>query len=276
MSAALHLGPLVIPGDLVIQMLAVGAGMLLAKHLGTRIARDLESLAWRIVLIGFVCSRLMFVWRYHEAYFSAPLSILDFRDGGWNAPFGYFAAWVYGVWMMKSQPPLRHTLLSGLGIATFIWMAGALLTSLPDSEAVRLTSAPVYTVDGHQITLDEFQEKPTVVNLWATWCPPCRREMPAFEQAQNAHPEVNFVFLNQGESAAQVQEFLAANDLELHHVLLDSKGQVGGQFSRGMLPTTVFFDEKGRLVDIRLGELSYPSLLQRLEMIGAFAAPPPD
>lgn len=271
MSAALHLGPLVVPGELVIQMLAVVAGMLLATQLGKKNARDLESIAWRIVLIGFVSSRLMFVWRYHEAYFASPLGILDFRDGGWNAPFGYFAAWVYGVWMMRSQPPLRRALLSGLGIATFIWMAGTLLTSLPDSEVVRLKSEPVFTVDGKHIALNEFQGKPTVVNLWASWCPPCRREMPAFEQAQNAHPEVNFVFLNQGESAALVQEFLDTNELKLHHVLLDSKGQVGGQFSRGMLPTTIFFDAQGRLVDIRLGELSYPSLLQRLEMIDAIS-----
>lgn len=288
MSAALHLGPLVIPGELIIQMLAVVAGMYLAKHLGLKIARDhkpdiesdlrldlgseVESIAWRIVLVGFICSRLMFVWRYHEAYFASPLDILDFRDGGWNAPFGYFSAWVYGVWVMRSQPLLRRALLSGLGIATFIWMAGTLLTSLPDSDVVRLKSEPVLTVDGKQITLNEFQGKPTVVNLWATWCPPCRREMPAFEQAQNAHPEVNFVFLNQGETASLVQEFLVANELNLHHVLLDSKGQLGGQFSRGMLPTTIFFDAKGRLIDIRMGELSYASLLQRLEMIEAISA----
>lgn len=269
MSVALHLGPLVVPGELIIQILAVVAGMLLATHLSKKAARDMESIAWRIVLIGFVSSRLMFVWRYHEAYLASPLSILDFRDGGWNAPFGYFAAWVYGVWMMRSQPLLRRALLSGLGIATFIWMAGTLLTSLPDSDVVRLKSESISTVDGKQMALDEFQGKPTVVNLWASWCPPCRREMPAFEQAQNDFPEVNFVFLNQGETAAQVEKFLEENQLKLHHVLLDSKGQVGSQFSRGILPTTVFFDAKGRLVDIRLGELSYASLSQRLEMIEA-------
>lgn len=274
MSAVLHLGPLVVPGELIIQILAVGAGVFLAKYLGLKVARDIESIAWRIVLVGFVSSRLMFVSSYHEAYFAAPWGILDFRDGGWNAPFGYFAAWVYGLFMLKSQPLLRRALLSGLGIATIIWMAGMLLTSLPDSEVVRLKSEPLATLDGRQVALEEFQGKPTVVNLWASWCPPCRREMPAFEQAQNAHPEVNFVFLNQGEAAGQVQQFVEDNELKLHHILLDSKGQVGGQFSRGMLPTTLFFDAKGRLVDIRMGELSYPSLLQRLEMMESISVSP--
>src|SRR5690606_16797842 len=113
MNAALQLGPLVIPGELIIQILALGAGLALAKYLGLKAGRDIESLAWRIALIGFASSRLMFVGRYHEAYFAAPLSIFDFRDGGWNAPFGYFAAWVYGVWIMRTQPIIRRALFSG-------------------------------------------------------------------------------------------------------------------------------------------------------------------
>lgn len=266
MNSALQLGSLVIPNELLIQVLAVFTGMLLAKYLGLKISRHIESVAWRIVLIGFVSSRLMFVWRYHAAYFASPLGILDFRDGGWNAPFGYFMAWFYGVVTMKSQPQMRHALLGGLGIATVIWMTGTLLTSLSDSDIVRLKSEPLLTVDGKQIALNEFQGKPTVVNLWASWCPPCAREMPAFEQAQNVYTEVNFVFLNQGETASKVKRFLADNELQLHYVLLDSKGQAGGQFSRGMLPTTLFFDAQGHLVDIRMGELSYASLLQRLKM----------
>lgn len=269
MNAALHLGPVVIPGDLIIQVLAVFAGTLLARYLGLSVARNIESITWRIVLVSFVSSRLMFVWRYHEAYFASPLGILDFRDGGWNAPFGYFVAWLYGVLMMKSNPSLRPALLSGLGVASLIWLAGTLIVLAPDSDQVRLKSEPLFTIDGKEITLNEFQGKPTVVNLWASWCPPCRREMPAFEEAQNAHPDVNFVFLNQGETASSVQQFLHANELLLHHVLLDSKGLVGGQFSRGMLPATLFFDARGRLVNIRMGELSRASLLQRLETINA-------
>src|SRR5690606_34320049 len=103
--------------------------------------------------------------------------VFDLRDGGWNAPFGYFMAWIYGIVMMKLQPQVRHALLGGLGIATIIWMVGILLISLADSDVVRLKSNPLFTVDGKQIALNEFQGKPTVVNLWASWCPPCAREM---------------------------------------------------------------------------------------------------
>src|SRR5690625_5589848 len=45
----------------------------------------------------------------------------------------------------------------------------------------------------------QYQGKPTVINLWATWCPPCRREMPVLEKSQNTYKNVNYVFINQDE-----------------------------------------------------------------------------
>lgn len=267
MNFTLQLGPMVLAGEVLTQIVAVAIGMILATYLGSKITPQLEKLIWKTVIIGFISSRLMFVARYNAAYLADPLEILDIRDGGWNAPFGYFAAWAYGVWKIKTEPKMRRAVLSGLTAATFIWILSLVLTSLGDSEAVRLKSAPLYSLDGDKTALEAFQGKPTVINLWATWCPPCRREMPAFEQAQKNFPQINFVFLNQGESAEQVQTYLQDHQLELHNVLLDSKGEAGSQFSRSMLPTTIFFDAKGRLVDIRLGELSYPSLLQRLERL---------
>ncbi|WP_459655422.1 TlpA family protein disulfide reductase, partial [Achromobacter xylosoxidans] len=69
--------------------------------------------------------------------------------------------------------------------------------------------------------LAAFQGKPTVVNLWASWCPPCRREMPAFEQAQAANPDIHFVFLNQGEAASTVRQYLDEHAPSLANALLD-------------------------------------------------------
>lgn len=104
-----------------------------------------------------------------------------------------------------------------------------------------------------------------VVNLWATWCAPCRREMPVLQQAQAARPEVHFVFLNQGESAERVLAFLGSQQLPLRNVLLDAHGQAGAQLGHRALPTTLFYDASGRLVDTRVGELSHATLAQRLE-----------
>ena len=115
--------------------------------------------------------------------------------------------------------------------------------------------------------LAQFEGKPTVINLWATWCPPCVREMPVLHEAQAAKPEVNFVFINQGESAQRIGSWLAARNLPLRNVLLDTKGQALSAFNQRGLPTTLFFDAKGRLVGTRTGELSAASLAEKLKSI---------
>ena len=118
--------------------------------------------------------------------------------------------------------------------------------------------------DGTTVRLASFQGRPTVVNLWATWCPPCQREMPVLQQAQASRPDVHFLFLNQGESPQQVAAYLAKSGLQLRNVLLDARGEAGAALGHRALPTTLFFDASGRLIDTRVGELSEASLAQRL------------
>lgn len=115
--------------------------------------------------------------------------------------------------------------------------------------------------------LKEFEGEPTVVNLWATWCPPCAREMPVLHEAQEKHSKVNFVFLNQGEDRAQVSRWLDQQQLPLRNVLLDPKRQASAAFKQKGYPTTLFFNAKGELVSSRIGELSAATLNQRLEAL---------
>src|SRR3546814_14561413 len=70
-----------------------------------------------------------------------------------------------------------------------------------------------------------FRSRPMVLNLWATWCPPCRREMPVLEQAQGRYPGVVFVLVNQGEDRGTIHRYLDRAGLDLDHVLLDPHSQ---------------------------------------------------
>src|SRR5690625_5499717 len=134
-------------------------------------------------------------------------------------------------------------------------------------EQLRPMSSAVNTKENTVLSADQYHGKPTVINLWATWCPPCRREMPVLQQAQEKYKDVNFVFINQGERPEQIQEFLQEQDLTLHNMWLDEHGLSGQAIDSKGLPSTLFLDAQGRIVNARLGELSAASLQSHLESI---------
>ena len=161
------------------------------------------------------------------------------------------------------QKPLRSALMVG----TVVWAVGTVALSVRPDTGQALPALNLTSLEGRPINLAEFKGKPTVVNLWATWCPPCVREMPVLHQAQVDRPGVNFVFLNQGESTEKVGAWLQARNLPMRNVLMDANRQAAAAFKQRALPTTLFFDAKGRLVSTRIGELSAATLTERLQAL---------
>ena len=264
MSQTLQLGPLMLPYALLLALSALAAGSFAGRRAGARVGVDVEPLLWRLLLAGAVAARLAFVVQFHEAYLKAPLDILDLRDGGWAPLAGIAVAAAYALVAGMRRVALRKPLGTAVGTAGVVWLLGtATLATLFDASG-SLPALRLQAVTGESVVLTNFHGKPTVVNLWATWCPPCRREMPVLQAAQAERPEVNFVFLNQGETAAQVQSYLNGQQLVLQNVLLDARGEAGMQLGHRALPTTLFFDASGRLIDTRVGELSRATLVQRL------------
>jgi thiol-disulfide isomerase/thioredoxin len=121
--------------------------------------------------------------------------------------------------------------------------------------------------DGREVPLHAFAGRPLVVNLWASWCPPCRREMPELARAQRVYKDVSFVFVNQGEAAGPIRSYLQEQGLQLDNVLLDRTNRMGKATGSPGLPTTLFFDAEGRLVDRRLGQVSAATLAQGIEAL---------
>lgn len=267
MNQTLQLGPLSFPFALLLAMAALALGMFAGRSMGRRAGIDPEPLLWRLLAVGAVAARLAFVMQFQDAYLKAPLDILDVRDGGWTPLAGFAAAVVYALASGLRRAPLRAPLAAALGTVALVWTLGTLALGALPGEVTRLPPLRLQALGGQTVALADFQGKPTVVNLWATWCPPCRREMPVLLRAQAERPDVNFVFLNQGESAAKVQAFLAGQQLPLRNVLLDARGEAGVQMGHRALPTTLFYDAQGRLVDTRLGELSPATLGQRLAAV---------
>jgi thiol-disulfide isomerase/thioredoxin len=257
---AFHINFLLLLGAMLI-------GSFVAKRIGRRQNVDVEPLLWRVFIASLIAARLVFVIAYFDMYQSAPLSILNILDGGFSPAAGILAAAAGVIWyawrMREGRRPLLLAALTG-GAA---WAVGAVAATAVFAVPVQMPQAELVRLDGSPVQFSSLAGKPMVVNLWATWCPPCIREMPVLRDAQKNNPEVIFVFANQGESADAIQKFLDREGLNLDNVLLDSRIELSSQTQSQGLPTTLFFDAKGVLVDRRIGELSAATLAQRIEGI---------
>jgi thiol-disulfide isomerase/thioredoxin len=267
MNQALQIGPLSLPISVLLALAAIILGGFVANRMARAADIDIEPTLTYMLLVGLAAARLAFVLQWREQYFDQPLSILNIRDGGWEPAAGVVLALLFGLYRARRQAALRKPVFAAAITTDAVLLLGGIATFMMSPPAVTLPPLSLSALDGRPVTLANFAGKPTVVNLWATWCPPCRREMPAMQQAQAAHPDVNFVFVNQGEEAGAIAAFLDREGLALANVLVDPQSSVGAALGQGGLPTTLFFDASGRLAGIRVGELSQATLDQRLAQL---------
>ena len=268
LTQALQWGPIALPWPLLVGLGAIVPGFIAGKQAGGGGGGiDIEALLFKVLLVGLVAARLAFVWEWRDPYLREPLGILDFRDGGWTPEAGLAAACLYALSLIRRIPALRKPLLAAMLTAIPVWLSGTVALALWGVEETRLPPLVLQSLDGRTVSLATFEGKPTVVNLWATWCPPCRHEMPVLAQAQAAHPEINFVFIDQGEAVQTVGGYLDGQRLALRNVLLDTRLEAGARLGYRALPSTLFFDIGGRLVSSRIGALSAATLAQRLDAL---------
>lgn len=111
------------------------------------------------------------------------------------------------------------------------------------------------TLTGETVRLRDLRGRPVILNFWATWCPPCRREMPALEVVwqQYNRGDVMVLGVDQGESPAVVEEFIRTAAGVSFPLLLDIDQSVGDAYLVHSMPTTFFIDAEGRIRDIRVG-----------------------
>jgi peroxiredoxin len=123
-------------------------------------------------------------------------------------------------------------------------------------------SFSVPSLDGSPSALGAYRGHIVVMNLWATWCPPCRAEMPDLQRLYAAFKSRDLVVLgvDQGESARRVSAF--AQSLGIHYpLLLDQQQQYGRVYAALGLPTTIVVNPQGVVVRGFDGPLSYPQMV---------------
>ena len=273
MVQVIQVGPFALPASVLVTMAAIAVGWYAGRRLGRSRGLDLEPLLWRMLLAGLVVARLAFVWEWRGPYFANPLSMLDVRDGGWNAEAGFAAAILFGLYRARLQAALRTPVVAALLTSGLVFALGTFALSTSLRQAAPLPSLTLPSLEGDPVAVAGFAGRPTVINLWASWCGPCQREMPLLHRAQSTGVDVNFVFVNEGETIETVAGYLQQHRLPLRNVLLDARLQLGSALGQRALPTTFFFDAQGRLIGTRIGELSEATLAQRLAEITATRPP---
>src|SRR3990172_6161736 len=106
---------------------------------------------------------------------------------------------------------------------------------------------PMLGIEGGVVRLDSFKGKTVVLNFWATWCPPCREEMPLLQQAfveRQARGDLVVLAVDYEEPEALVMDFIRQFSLTFP-VLMDRDGSVRLQYGVTGLPTTFFIDRDG-------------------------------
>jgi peroxiredoxin len=113
-------------------------------------------------------------------------------------------------------------------------------------------------LDGNSIELGDYSGRPVILNFWATWCAPCRIEMPELQQAFAAHQDDNLAILalNQQEPDFAVRQFFYAEFDLSFTPLLDGEGTVSQLYGAVNLPTTVFINPEGQITAIHRGPVT--------------------
>lgn len=193
---------------------------------------------------------------------------------------------------MEKKPRNRNKLsmmLIGLGAGVILGAGALLLIANPDLRSIESLwneaksayaaargvevnqLAPdmvLQNLDGQLVRLEDLRGRVVVLNFWATWCGPCRVEMPIFQDYHVRYsPELAILGVDFQESKEVVQEFIDQYGLT-YEILLDPKGEASSLYQVTMLPNTFIIDGQGSIRFHHVGTLSQEQFTAYLAQVG--------
>lgn len=131
--------------------------------------------------------------------------------------------------------------------------------------------APAFTLEtlnGQRVSLADFEGRPVLINFWATYCAPCRREMPLIERTAAQHPRLVVLLIDERDNRQSASAFVT--QLQINStVLFDGDGKVGDAYGISGLPTTLFIRRDGEIEGRYVGETNAGILGPHISAIGA-------
>ncbi len=166
-------------------------------------------------------------------------------------------------------------------VMIFVLLVGIMwvvLSRAPEGTGTREMAAPrpgflapdftLLTLEGDTLRLSALRGQRVVLNFWATWCPPCRAEMPAFEKAYQRYRDQGLIIVavNEAEDPTVVAAF--RNELGLTFpIVLDTRMEVGEQYRVRFLPTTYFIAPDGTIIERVEGGMSEGAIYARIQRL---------
>jgi len=265
---SVSIGPLSLSIDHLLLIIAFGLALLVGGVLGRKYRVPVAGSVADIFVVAMLCARVGFVISYFEHYQNDLLGIIDIRDGGFDVLWGVVGALIFTGFLLWRREAQRKPLATAALTGALFWAATAGTITLIEQQARGMPDVALHSLNGEAVHMDQLAPgQPLVVNLWATWCPPCIREMPVLEEAQHIYQDVAFVFANQREQPETIRSFLEENRLNLNNLYRDDQAQLARAVGSNGLPTTLFYNAQGQLIDSHMGELSRATLARGLEQI---------
>lgn len=288
MPESFALGPLLVStpvvGFVVAVVVAIWTSSRLAKRAGIDPAWTRATVEGSI-LAGLIASRAAYAALYWPAYWPALWTILYFWQPGYLPVAGLAGGAVFVLYRLARQPATAR--LAGLRVVTTGAALGATLMAVILGTMNLASEARVYQagdtvpnfrladLNGESVSYSDLEGKGIVLNFWATWCPPCRREMPLLEAAWGKYGSRNIaiVGVDVDEPTEDVRRFVDTQGFTYPiWVEPESESDVGaadtnemlGWFGSVGLPTTVFIGPDGVIDNVYIGELNRAFLLERI------------
>lgn len=176
----------------------------------------------------------------------------------WLAKNGFTTLLICFLVLMVVSPVAKSWVLQKL-VATGLFRAHIQQEGVP-GVTVRETDFHFVNETGAVISTDSLRGKVVFVNFWASWCPPCRAEMPSLQKLYQRFKNDNriiMLFMNEDDDKAKAISFLQENKYSFP--LQSTTGPVGASVFSGTLPTTIVLDKTGKLVMQHTGMADYDS-----------------
>ena len=290
MIEAFNLGPFLIPTGPLILVLSIIFAIWFSQWLAGRLQLDknrVKHIAENTAWFGLLGARLGFVAMNWSAYAAAPWTALYVWQPGYLYFSGLLVGAAYALWQVtKKSPELRRPFLKVLAgsylAAGLVFSTATLSTDFLILPGIPRTSdtAPDFklkNLSSETVQLSDLVGRAVVLNFWATWCPPCRREMPLLDELQKAYggKGLSVIGLNLNEPREQVKSYVNAVgvsypiwvDAPLGTTGFDRTQEIFRSYGAVGLPTTLFIDRKGVIQRIYVGELSRGFLQNQVEQI---------